>query len=97
TYADMVRTHRAELGRLLAAHPDQAVAFYAVIDQVVNEAGRKGIADLSASAESVAAARRAIESLAAIASPELRRDLEAFHARLAGRGAVTAAELLSDR
>jgi len=73
-----------------------AATCYSALDLVAAEAGRKGISELSASAESVDATRRAIQSLATVASPALHRDLTAFHARLEGRGAVTADEVLSD-
>jgi hypothetical protein len=94
-YAEMLSRHRTELTRLLGTRPDVATTFYAALDRVAAELGRRGLAELSVSAESVDAVRRTLDALLPHASPSLRSDLLAVRERLEGTRGVSARELLA--
>ena len=90
----MFTRHRTELWRLVLTDPAAAATLSRAVDLAAGELGRAGIGQLSAGQETVTAAVAALDALAAHASDGLRQDLASLRTRLAGRNAVTTADLL---
>jgi len=93
-YLDVFTRHRTELWRLVLTDPAAAATLSRAVDLAAGELGRAGVGQLSAGQETVTAAVAALDALAAHASDGLRQDLASLRTRLAGRNAVTTADLL---